>query len=99
MKPRHSTRPRFGSSLMESGTAVPLPVASANLGGLRSTFGLFEVRGSLGGRRRGFLREAQLQQIPRRHGVFAADDDDLAEQPFQPGGGVAVDGSLAAEDA
>src|SRR6478735_5062313 len=99
MKPWHSTRPRSGKSRTDMAAVAFLPAASANLGYLRSAFGLFEFGGRL--RRRcsgGVLGQAQLQQVTRRHGVLAADHDDLPEEPLQSGRRVAVKGCLAAED-
>src|SRR4051794_31640342 len=100
MKPWHSTRPRSGRSRTDTAAAAFLPAASANLGYLRSTFGCFEFGGGLRGRSgHGVLGQAQLQQVTRRHGILAADNDDLPEKPFQAGCCVAVQCCLTAEDA
>src|SRR5688500_7250606 len=101
MKPWHSTRPRSGRPLMGTGPSCGAGRASTNLRDLRAALRLFEFRRALRCALRcrscRVLGQAQLQQVPWRHGVVAPDNDDLAEQFLEAGRGFPVQGSLASE--
>src|SRR6478735_5037435 len=98
MKPRQRTRPRSGRPRTGTVTGAFLTGPSTNLGYLRSTLGLFELRRARGCGHAGVLGQPQLQQVAGRHGAFAAYDDDLAEQLLESGRGGAVQRGLSAED-